>query len=67
MCLTNWVSDLENGKSKPRLEKFHNLSLMYKCDISEILALFGLNIGDLDKEQGLIALPYTHFRGRAIS
>jgi hypothetical protein len=40
---------------------------MYKCDISEILALFGLNIGDLDKEQGLIALPYTHFRGRAIS
>lgn len=63
----NWVSDLENGKSKPRLEKFHSLSLIYKCDINEILALFGLNIGDLDKEQGLIALPYTHLRGRAIS
>jgi hypothetical protein len=67
MCLTNWVSDLENGKSKPRLEKFRNLSLIYKCDSSEILALCGLNIGDLDKEQGLIALPYTHLRGRAIS
>jgi hypothetical protein len=39
----------------------------YKCDINEILALFGLNIGDLDKEQGLIALPYTHLSGRAIS
>jgi transcriptional regulator with XRE-family HTH domain len=63
----NWVSDLENGKSKPRLEKFHSLSLIYKCDINEILALFGLNIADLDKEQGLIALPYTHLRGRAIS
>ncbi len=63
----NWVSDLENGKSKPRLEKFHSLSLIYKCDINEILALFGLNIGDLDKEQGLIALPYTHLSGRAIS
>src|SRR5229473_61730 len=52
----NWVSDLENGKSKPRLEKFHSLSLIYKCDINE-----------MDKEQGLIALPYTHLRGRAIS
>jgi transcriptional regulator with XRE-family HTH domain len=63
----NWVSDLENGKSKPRLGKFHSLSLIYKCDINEILALFGLNIGDLDKEQGLIALPYTHLSGRGIS
>jgi transcriptional regulator with XRE-family HTH domain len=42
----NWVSDLENGKSKPRLAKFHSLSLIYDCDISEILALFGLNIDD---------------------
>ena len=31
------------------------------------LGLFGLNIGDLDKEQGSIALPYMHLRGRAIS
>jgi len=35
----NWVSDLENGKSKPRLAKFHSLSLIYECDIGEILAL----------------------------
>src|SRR3984893_16675975 len=38
----NWVSDLENGKSTPRLEKLHGLSLIYKCDISEILACSGL-------------------------
>jgi transcriptional regulator with XRE-family HTH domain len=63
----NWVSDLENGKSKPRLAKFHSLSLIYECDISEILALFGLNIGDLDKEQGLIALPHTHLAGHTLS
>jgi transcriptional regulator with XRE-family HTH domain len=56
----NWVSDLENGRSKPRLAKFHSLSLIYGCDITEILSLFGLNISDLDHERGLIALPYTH-------
>lgn len=56
----NWVSDLETGRSKPRLAKFHSLSLIYRCDISEILALFGLNISDLGKERGLIALPQTH-------
>jgi hypothetical protein len=61
------VSDLENGKSKPRLAKFHSLSLIYECDINEILALFGLNIGDLDKEKGLIALPHTHLSGHALS
>ena len=48
----NWISDLENGKSKPRLAKFHCLSLIYDCDINEILALFGLNIADLGKERG---------------
>jgi len=63
----NWVSDLENGKSKPRLAKFHSLSLIYECDIREILALFGLNIRDLDKEKGLIALPHTHLTGYALS
>jgi len=63
----NWVSDLENGKSKPRLAKFHSLSLIYECHINEILALFGLNIGDLDKEKGLIALPHTHLSGHDFS
>jgi transcriptional regulator with XRE-family HTH domain len=59
----NWISDLENGKSKPRLAKFHSLSLIYDCDINEILALFGLNIADLGKERGHITLPHTHLSG----
>ncbi len=63
----NWVSDLENGKSKPRLAKFHSLSLIYECDINEILALFGLNVCDLDKERGLIALPHTHLSDLTLS
>lgn len=63
----NWVSDLENGRSKPRLAKFYSLSLIYGCDITDILSLFGLNISDLDAERGLIALPYTHLSANAIS
>jgi transcriptional regulator with XRE-family HTH domain len=59
----NWISDLENGKSKPRLAKFHSLSLIYDCDINEILALFGLNIADLGKERGHVSLPHTHLSG----
>ena len=44
----HWISDLENGKSKPRLlPRFHSLSLIYDCDINEIMAAFGLNIADL--------------------
>jgi transcriptional regulator with XRE-family HTH domain len=60
----NWISDLENGKSKPRLlPRFHSLSLIYDCDINEILAAFGLNIADLGKERGVVTLPHTHLSG----
>lgn len=63
----NWVSDLENGRSQPRLTKFQSLSLIYGCDITEILSIFGLHLSDLDQERGLIALPYTHLRAGAVS
>jgi transcriptional regulator with XRE-family HTH domain len=63
----NWVSDLENGKSTPRLAKFLSLSLIYKCDVNEILALFGLNVADLDREKALVELPQTHLSGFSLS
>lgn len=64
----NWISDLENGKSKPRLlPRFHSLSLIYDCDINEILAAFGLNIADLGKERGHISLPHTHLSGKPVA
>lgn len=60
----NWISDLENGKSKPRLlPRFHSLSLIYDCDINEILAAFGLDIADLGNERGHISLPHTRLSG----
>src|SRR5246127_3261564 len=45
------------------LPRFHSLSLIYDCDINEILAAFGLNIADLGSERGHISLPHTHLSG----
>jgi transcriptional regulator with XRE-family HTH domain len=60
----NWISDLENGRSRPRLlPRFHSLSLIYDCGINEILALFGLNLADLGQERGHVDQPHTHLRG----
>jgi transcriptional regulator with XRE-family HTH domain len=56
----NWVSDVENGKFRPGFSKLYSLSLIYQCDIEDLLALFGLDIRDLGKERGLITLPHTH-------
>src|SRR5260370_32289767 len=57
----NWITDLENGKFKlkPRLQKLYSLSLIYRCGIDEMFALFGLNVNDVGKERGLVALPHT--------
>jgi transcriptional regulator with XRE-family HTH domain len=56
----NWISELENGKCKPRLEKFHSLSVIYDCDIGEVLALFGLKLPEIGKERASMVLPHTH-------
>jgi len=56
----NWVTDVENGKFTPTFPKLYSLSLIYECDLDDLFALFGLNVRDIGKERGLIALPYTH-------
>ncbi|HWR15466.1 MAG TPA: helix-turn-helix transcriptional regulator [Terriglobales bacterium] len=56
----NWLSNVENGKFKPGFSKLYSLSLIYQCDIEDLLALFGLDIRNLNKERALITLPNTH-------
>jgi transcriptional regulator with XRE-family HTH domain len=56
----NWVTDVENGKFKPKFSKLYTLSLIYQCNIEDLLALFGLDMRDMGKERGLITLPHTY-------
>jgi transcriptional regulator with XRE-family HTH domain len=62
----NWLSQVENGKFKPGFSKLYSLSLIYHCDIQDLLALFGLDIRDLGKERALVSLPHTHLIPSAI-
>jgi transcriptional regulator with XRE-family HTH domain len=61
------VTEVENGKFRPKFPKLYSLCLIYHCGINEMLALFRITPGDLLtdllKEQSLVALPHTHAVG----
>jgi len=57
----NWLTDIENGKKfTPSVYKLYSLSLIYRRDWKDILAFFGIRVGDVGKEQGALVLPHTH-------
>ena len=35
-----WLTDVENGKFTPSIYKLYSLSLIYKCNYAEIVAVF---------------------------
>jgi transcriptional regulator with XRE-family HTH domain len=55
-----WLTDVENGAFTPSIYKLYSLSLIYKRHYDEILGFFGINIGDLGREQAWTPLPGTH-------
>jgi transcriptional regulator with XRE-family HTH domain len=55
-----WLADIEAGKFKPNLFKLKSLSLIYKRNLDEILAFFGVNVREAGTEPGLVGLPRTH-------
>jgi hypothetical protein len=58
-----WLTDVENGKFTPSIYKLYSLSLIYKCNYTEIVAFFGINVLDVAREQRLVSLPHTHLIG----
>jgi len=36
----SWLSDIENGKFRPSLQKLYSLSLIYQCDWNEVVTRF---------------------------
>ena len=61
-----WLADIEAGKFKPNIFKLHSLSLIYRCNLDEILGFFGLDIRDAGTERGLVNLPRTHLVERPL-
>lgn len=58
-----WLTDVENGEFTPSIYKLYSLSLIYKCNLLQIVGFFGINILDAAKEQRLVSLPHTHLIG----
>lgn len=60
-CLShNWLTEIENGKFTPNFCKLYSLCVIYKCDLDQILAFFGIRLRDISKEQRSLTLPHTH-------
>jgi len=55
-----WLTDIENGKFKPNICKLYSLCVIYKCDLDEIFAFFGMRLRDIGQEQRSVVLPRTH-------
>jgi len=58
-----WLTEIENGAFTPSIYKLYSLSVIYKRRLDEILAFFGVNLGEIGHEQISLALPRTHVIG----
>ncbi len=58
-----WLAEVEKALFTPSIYKLYSLSVIYRRSLDEILAIFGIQIGDVGKEQTSLALPHTHLAG----
>jgi len=58
-----WLSEMERGEFTPGICKIHTLSIIYQYRLHEVLAFFGVEIGDIGLEQIRLPLPHTHLVG----
>ena len=56
----SWVTDIERGKFRPSALKLKTLSVIYKGNYDEYLALFDFPLADTAKRGGELLLPHTH-------
>jgi hypothetical protein len=61
-----WLTDAERGKFTPTIYKLYSLSLIYNCNVVDMMAFFGLNFLDVAREQRLVRLPHTHLLGSSL-
>lgn len=61
-----WLTDAENGKFTPTLYKLYSLTLIYNCNVFDMMAFFGINFLDVVREQRLVRLRRTHLLGSGL-
>lgn len=60
-CISNaWLTQIENTASTPSIHKLFSLSVIYRTDYGELLALFGVELGEIAKYQFSMPLEKTH-------
>jgi transcriptional regulator with XRE-family HTH domain len=60
-CISNaWLTQIENTASTPSIHKLFSLSVIYRTDYAELLALFGVELGEIAKYQFSMPLEKTH-------
>jgi transcriptional regulator with XRE-family HTH domain len=58
-----WLSEIERGELTPGIYKIYTLSTIYQYRFDEVLDFFGIQIGDIGREQIRQPLPHTHLVG----
>ena len=56
----NWLARLENNNSVPSIHKLFSLSAVYRVRVSDLIPMFGINLGLLEKYQIETAPSRTH-------
>lgn len=54
-----WLGEMEAGRLKPNIYRLKTLGLIYKRDLDELLAYFGISIRSAGSEHELVGLPHT--------
>lgn len=55
-----WLTQLENKSSVPSIFKLFTLSVLYRMNLAELLAMFGILLSDAPRLQSSLPLDHTH-------
>jgi transcriptional regulator with XRE-family HTH domain len=55
-----WLTQLENTSSVPSIYKLFTISVIYRLNFTELLAIFGVNLGDAARLREALPLGNTH-------
>ena len=54
------LSDIENKEVVPSIYRFYSLAAIYRRDIREILAWYGVDLDEMAEDLSIAAVPRTH-------